>query len=412
MIELGLARIGRLLEHSPLLWRAIHVAGTNGKGSVCAYTSAMLRAGNVRCGRFTSPHLIDRWDCIAIDDKTVAEDLFREIEDKVKYKNHRDDIRASEFEILAATAFEIFSREKVVIGVVEVGLGGRLDATNILENQLATVITKIGIDHQPYLGNTIEEITKQKAGIMRNGVDCFADGSNEPSIIRILSEHAKLANTASFTLVPRNTEDIDHVWSILPKHDFETHQQINILLAYEVVKRVVSCASLSLDPRQLLPAIRKMHWPGRLQRLSIQPLTGRKEDVVLDGAHNAQSAGILGSHVDNKIRTQSTCVTWVIAISKGRDNQELLSYLLKSGDTLIATKFAQVDGMPWVHSAEVDEISDAARKFDVADHSRDIAGTAGEALRLATELSKGGPLVIAGSLYLVSDVCRLLREAE
>ena len=150
MIELGLQRIARLVKHTPQTWKAIHVAGTNGKGTICAYLSAMLFASGVRCGRFTWPHLIDRWDCITINEKTVNESVFLEAEKLVMKRNTDENIGASEFEILTATAFEIFHREKIEMGVIEVGLGGRLDATNVMPSsqKAVTVISKMGLDHQ------------------------------------------------------------------------------------------------------------------------------------------------------------------------------------------------------------------------------------------------------------------------
>src|SRR6187402_2890767 len=120
MIELGLARISRLLSFTPQPWKAIHVAGTNGKGSICAYLSAMLKASGVRCGRFTSPHLIDRWDCITINEQTVQEGTFRAAERLVNTRNNAGKIEASEFELLTATAFEVFQQEKIEMGVIEV----------------------------------------------------------------------------------------------------------------------------------------------------------------------------------------------------------------------------------------------------------------------------------------------------
>ncbi|MCJ1454992.1 folylpolyglutamate synthase [Mycoblastus sanguinarius] len=412
MIELGLARISRLLRDCQMSWRAIHVAGTNGKGSVCAYASAMLSAGKVKCGRFTSPHLIDKWDCITINDNTVAEDLFYEVEAKLKAKDQNEGIKASEFEILTATAFEIFNREKVEIGVVEVGLGGTHDATNLLDNPLVTVITKIGIDHQSFLGDTLEEIAHHKAGIMKMGALCVVDGSNLPKVINVLRKNAKDSKAASFVLVPQDTEAYDQVWNILQKGNFEDHQQMNISLAFEAVKHVFSSTSLSIEPHQFLPAILRAKWPGRLQHLSIESMTGRKDDVLLDGAHNAQSAEVLGSYVDRRLRTGVQPVTWVLAVSKGKPLQELLSHILRPGDNIVAVRFGQVDGMPWVRSAGTQEIIDAARNLDMADRCRWVSGHLGDALQLATELSNEGPLVIAGSLYLISDVLRYLRQVE
>ena len=183
MIDLGLARIGRLLQATPQSWRAIHVAGTNGKGSICAYLSAALRSNGLSCGRFTSPHLIDRWDCINVNGRAVSETVFRDVEKAVRQRDQAESLGATEFELLAATAFGVFQREKVEVGVVEVGLGGKLDATNALRHKVVTVIAKIGLDHQSFLGNTLEEIALQKAGIMRPGVPCVVDGSNHPSCL-------------------------------------------------------------------------------------------------------------------------------------------------------------------------------------------------------------------------------------
>ncbi len=412
MIELGLARITRLLKDTPIPWRAIHVAGTNGKGSVCAYASAMLNAANVNCGRFTSPHLIDRWDCITINEKSVDEDFFRKVEAVVKRKNQREDIKASEFEVLTATAFEIFNREKIEIGVVEVGLGGRNDATNILENPAVTVITKIGKDHQSFLGNTLEEIALHKAGIMKNGVHCVVDGSNVTGVLEVLKRNAAEVGAASLLLVPQDADLAGQVWSFAAKEELMEHQQMNVCLAFEAVKEVLSHLYPSLDPLRLLPSIPNAVWPGRLQNLNIRSLVGNKQSILLDGAHNSQSAEVLGRYVDQRLREKHCPMTWVIAMSKGKDIHELLCFLLRSGDNLIAVDFGPVDGMPWVCPEEADNILGAARGLGISDRSQTLSGNLGQAFQLAVRISDGGPLVAAGSLYLVSDVLRLLKQAE
>ena len=412
MIELGLARITRLIKDTPTPWRAIHVAGTNGKGSVCAYASAMLNAGNLNCGRFTSPHLIDRWDCITINEKSVDEDLFRQVEAVVKTRDQRENIRASEFEILTATAFEIFNREKIEIGVVEVGLGGRIDATNVLEHPAVTVITKIGKDHQSFLGSTLEEIASHKAGIMKNGVHCIADGSNITGVLEVLKRNAAEVGAASLLLVPQDADAASQIWNVVPKEELMHHQQMNLRLAFEAVKKVLSHCYPSLDPLRLLHSILDVVWPGRLQNLNIKPLVGHEREVLLDGAHNSQSAEVLGTYVDQRLREKHRPVTWMIAMSKGKDIQELLLFLLRSGDNLIAVDFGPVDGMPWICPEEADSILGAARGLGISDCSQTLSGNLAHALQLAVEISDGGPMVAAGSLYLVSDILRLLKQAE
>jgi len=188
MIELGLSRISQLVKYTPLTWKAIHIAGTNGKGSVASYLSSLLKRGKIRTGRFTSPHLIDRWDCIVIDEETVAKPVFDLVESEVKARNGKYNIGASEFELLTATAFGIFNRHRVDVGVVEVGLGGRLDATNVLtaEDVIVSIITKIGIDHQAVLGDTLGEIATEKGGIIKKGVPFLVDSTNPPEVLAAL----------------------------------------------------------------------------------------------------------------------------------------------------------------------------------------------------------------------------------
>ena len=411
MIELGLARIGRLLGDSILPWRALHVAGTNGKGSVCAYASSMLHAAGVPCGRFTSPHLIDRRDCITINEKIVEESLFRRIEDQVHLMNEKEHIGASEFELLTATAFYIFAEEKVKIGVVEVGLGGRLDATNILQNPLVTVITKIGKDHEALLGNTLEAIAYQKAGIMKSCVPCIVDSTNPERVLEVVARFGQEIGSGPIIRVPRHKGETEtQLWEFLTPTRYEQHQQTNIILALEAVKLTLTSIQLSPDLPQLIKAVQDTVWQGRLQPLTITSLTGRKENILVDGAHNEQSALALGAYVDRQLRVDEKPVTWVIAVSKGKNIQQMLGRLLKRGDNLIAVEFGPVDGMPWVAPTPSDEIVREAIAVNELHCNRAESGTVYEALQWASKTAAGGPLVVAGSLYLVSDVFRLLRD--
>ncbi|PQE27581.1 dihydrofolate synthetase fol3 protein [Rutstroemia sp. NJR-2017a BBW] len=394
MIELGLGRISRLLRHTPQPWKAIHVSGTNGKGSICAYLSAMLHASGVRCGRFTSPHLIDRWDCITIDEQPVRESIFREAEALVLKRNEAEKIEASEFELLTATAFEVFYKEKVEMGVIEVGLGGRLDATNAMENKAVTVIAKIGLDHQSLLGNTIEEIAREKAGIMRPGVPCVVDRSNIPSVQEVILNHAKEIGT---DVVLSSTESafLDEIKA----QDLVPHQMDNLACAYTAFH--LAYTKLESPLHRLLPAIQNIQWPGR------------QESILLDGAHNVQSAEVLGSYVDGRIRTSLNKVTWVLAASRGKELDGIMKEILREGDCVTAVEFGAVDGMPWVKAMAAGDILEAASAAGIDTARLHNSGTdLPGALRWAATVAQGGPIVIAGSLYLVSDTLRLLRDAE
>ncbi|KAI9798305.1 MAG: folylpolyglutamate synthase [Piccolia ochrophora] len=410
MIELGLSRIGRLLRRTSLPWRAVHVAGTNGKGSICAHVSAMLHAAGIPSGRFTSPHLIDRWDCVTLDEETVHESVFHEAEAAVKRRDREDGIGASEFEILTATAFEIFNDAKVHVAVVEVGMGGRLDATNIIRDPLVTVISKVGLDHQGFLGNTIEEIARQKAGIMKAGVLCIVDASNDSAVRDILLDHAKQVGAGPVVWSP-NDASAD-IWQVLPKDRYQEHERVNLACAVDAAKTVFKVSPGSIDFTDVLLAAEPVRWPGRLQVASLSGVSDRKEDVLIDGAHNVQSADVLASYVNGKVRRPGLAVTWLVAMSNGKDLAGLMSRLFATGDKLIAVEFGPVDGMPWVRPAKTaDLLAEAASVPGLSlGHAEDAGSDVRHGIERAVTVSGHGPLVIAGSLYLVSDVLRLVRD--
>ncbi|KAI1332785.1 FolC bifunctional protein [Xylariaceae sp. FL0255] len=393
MIDLGLARITALLKNTPQTWKAIHVAGTNGKGSICAYLNAMLRANSVSCGRFTSPHLIDRWDCITINDNAVSETKFRHFEDLVKRRNEDQSLGASEFELLTATAFEIFEAERVEFGVIEVGMGGRLDATNVLKHKCVTVISKIGLDHQLFLGNTLEEIAIQKAGIMRAGVPCVVDASNPKSVLDAFQTHAgTVGASVKLADLESSSPAADHIRD----KPLEPHQQQNLLCAYEAFHLAFQ-TSPSSSPGSLLSAATGTVWPGRLQTISIEKLTGRTEDVLLDGAHNPQSAEVLSTYVQKRLRSDDNPITWVLAASAGKDLSEILKMLLQNGDSIVSVEFGSVDGMPWVRPMSSDSILQAAADVGVSlSVQHDARTDVSSALQWATRTADGGPIVIAG----------------
>lgn len=401
MIELGLSRITRLLQHTPQSWKAIHVAGTNGKGSTCAYLSAMLHASGRSCARFNSPHFIDRWDCITINEKPVSEKLFLDTERLVKERDRRDSIGASEFELLTATAFEIMEREKVEFGVIEVGMGGDLDATNAMSHKVLTVVTKIGLDHQFILGDTIQEIAKTKAGIMREKVACIVDQSNDPSVLQVIKEHAKTVGAE--VVFP---SEVTSLKTALSQAGFEPHQIQNIANALEAFRR--ACPNEDVALERWLPTIKQARLPGRLQTVKIPP--GGKE-ILLDGAHNVQSAEVLAAYINKHLRRGGRPITWVLAASQGKDVKGILEVIIQPGDLTTATRFGPVDGMPWVRPQEPEEILNAAAQcgakiLDSHDDTADLSKALGSAL------DEGNPVVVAGSLYLVSDVLRWLRDQK
>jgi len=336
----------------------------------------------------------------------VRESVFRDAENLVLQRDRDDGIGASEFELLTATAFEVFAREKIDMGVIETGLGGRLDATNAMENKVVTVISKIGLDHQSFLGTTLEEISREKAGIMRPGIPCVLDRSNPPLVRKILEEYAREIGTD----VILSSSDSAFL-EALSDEDLEEHQWENLACAYTAFH--LAYTRIESPLHRLLPAIQNLNWPGRLQMVDIRSLSGRRQPILLDGAHNVQSAEILGSYVDRKLRKMGKRVTWVLAASQGKALEDMVKPLVHPGDGVAAVRFGEVKGMPWVHAVDSEDILAAVTASGVNTPQQYNAGSdIPSSLRWATAVADGGPIVVAGSLYLVSDVLRLLRDAE
>lgn len=449
MIQLGLQRISALvLRGQQQRWKAVHIAGTNGKGSVAAYVAALFlrpqHDGQVlKVGRFTSPHLVDRWDGIEVDGRPgLSRETFAEIEGEVRERDAQGKIGATEFEILTAVAWEVFGN--VDVGVVECGVGGARDATNVLRAQdvLVSVVTKVGLDHQDLLGRGLRQIALEKAGIIKPGVPVVVDGTNGWEVRSVMLERAREMGAEVFFTADegRVVEEVGLDADGLGERGggLAPHQKTNLavaLKAFEVAGRRLRemdskwshTTFTTPSPPQLADIVRHVAdtWQARLQRISIHSITGRSTEVLLDGAHNAQSAGVLGQYVDDLIRgRENKPVTWVIGMSKGKDMPEILRPLLRYGDSLVACQFGPVDGMPWVAAQDPSEICGAAERILQKQHSRhsgkDLTQQAGEmrvheypwtAVGEASLIAgEDRPIVIAGSLYLCSDVLRLLRD--
>ncbi|KAK6342876.1 folylpolyglutamate synthase [Orbilia javanica] len=439
-IDLALSRVVRLIPSSSLAWRALHVAGTNGKGSVCAYLSSALTSSGIRTGRFTSPHLVDRWDSISLNDKIVDSTLFHETEALVKKRNQDGNIGATEFELLTATAFEIFSKEKVELAVVEVGLGGRLDATNVIKDPLVTVLTKIGMDHVDILGDTVEKIAREKAGIMKPGAPCIVDASNPEGALGVINEVKGEVGAGEIILAAPEVDDVEDVPPPPPPPSEDTPapqpstipnlvkiktptfglQSYTPSLLGKYQHSNLACAIHALSvaaktyPQITAEAVKKgvseAKNPGRLQWITVKSSIGKKQEMIIDGAHNPEAAVALGQFVDENLRAriQQRNVTWVVGISHGKDAKGILGEFLKEGDVVSTVEFGPVDGMPWVKAEESAVLAKEAEKLVgprglVRSWGSDLKG----AVQWSCEVGCDGPIVIAGSLYLAGDVTRL-----
>lgn len=327
--------------------------------------------------------------------------------------NKRLGIGATEFEVLTATAFELFSSSAVEVGVVEVGLGGRGDATNILdaEHTLASVITKLGLDHQGFLGDTLEEIASAKAGIAKQGVAVVVDASNPPSAIDVVRQVVAEVGGGGGTVVlaaldggegsDSGSDGCDITTTAFGKLHFRkllpgAYQPFNLACAVNALS-LVAPRFPQLAPAAIIAGVAETKWPGRLEHLDISAVVPNGGTVLVDGAHNPQAQRELRVYVDEHIRPLARAgkVYWVLAAAKGKDVSGMIRELVADGDAVVATTFSRVDGMPWVQPVEPADILDAAPGRG-ANGVGDCVEAVADAVVRARE--QDAAVVVAGSL--------------
>jgi dihydrofolate synthase/folylpolyglutamate synthase len=337
-VHLGLERIHQLLQkldnpHQQI--PIIHIAGTNGKGSVCAYLSSVLTEAGYRVGRYTSPHLIDWTERICINQKPISPTELQECLERVVAATENNAETPTQFEIITAAAWLYFAEQKTDIAVIETGLGGRLDATNVCETPLASVITSISLDHWQILGPTVADIAGEKAGILK--AKC-------PAVIGELPESARI-------VVEKRIQELDcpSTW-VKPARDlgqgFAEYQlnqkavkikyQLPLLGKIQLMNSAIAIATLQtlqnqgwqISPTAIENGIAKTQWPGRLQQT-----TWKNRNILIDGAHNPAAAIALREYVDH-LNNHPSPINWVIGILATKDCEDILKALLKKGDRL------------------------------------------------------------------------------
>ena len=337
-IHLGLERIKQLLkklDNPQQKVPVIHIAGTNGKGSVCAYLSSILTEAGYRVGRYTSPHLIDWTERICINQKPISPTELQQYLERVIAATQNDTETPTQFEIITAVAWLYFAEQKADIAVIETGLGGRLDATNVCENPLVSVITSISLEHWQILGPTLADIAGEKAGILKP--KC-------PVAIGELPESAKIA-------IEKHIQELDcpATW-VKPARDLgqglaeyqlnqngvKVRYELPLLGKIQLMNSAIAIATLEIlqhrgwqiSETAIQNGIAKTQWPGRLQQT-----TWKNQTILIDGAHNPAAAIALREYVDN-LNTSQVPINWVIGIIATKDCDDILKALLKKGDRL------------------------------------------------------------------------------
>jgi len=409
-IKLGLENVATLcaaLGNPQNRFLSIHVAGTNGKGSVSAMLAGIMQEQGFRTGLYTSPHLARVEERICVDGEAIPPGRFRDLLERLKatidglMAGDRLAYHPTYFEVMTALAFLRFAERKVDIAVLEVGMGGRFDATNVIR-PLVSVITTIAKDHEKHLGSSLKKIAFEKAGIIKPGVPVVC-GVRSGDAHREIRRAARERGAPIVEVFGRGrmleARPIAGGYRFiyqggLGRYVFSPalagrHQGANAAVAIATAE-VASRIWKPLDKAKITKAVRETRWEGRMETVHRRPL------VLLDGAHNVEGAEALASHIREVIGQP---VVLVFAAMRDKDIRSLTRILFPVCGAVVLTR------VPYKRSAAPEDLAAAAPPFDGGVL---LEPDTRKAVRLALAESHGRtPVVIAGSLFLIGEVKRL-----
>lgn len=406
--KLGLENITYLLE---LLGRPqeglkiIHIAGTNGKGSTAAFLHGMLKAAGYRVGLYTSPYLQYFTERIQINGVDIPEErlasLTAVVKEKIEIMVAEGRNHPTEFEVVTALALLYYAEEKVDYLVLEVGLGGRLDATNVVKNPLLSIITPIGFDHMQYLGNTLEAIAYEKGGIIKeNGYTVVYPQSE--AVLKVFQE---LCSSKSNQLTISEAVGLDISYSGIDYQQFSVviqgkeykdikiklagnHQIYNCCNALTAIEVMKSERGLAINDEAIYKGLAETGWPGRMEVVRERPLT------IIDGAHNIHGAEALRGNIKTLLGQYK--ITLVIGMLEDKDIQGFLKLIIPMVDRVVTTR----PDNPRAMGAE-------ALKEKVISYGKPVYAhdDINEAIAKAEELTSENEVILyAGSLYMIGAV--------
>jgi dihydrofolate synthase/folylpolyglutamate synthase len=439
-INLGLQRIRCLLkllgnpeEHLPV----IHIGGTNGKGSTLAMLSSILRAAGYRVGTFTSPHLVSYTERFMICGQEIAEKelaaLLEEVLAQVAAVEQKTGEKPTEFEVLTAVAFLYFAREQVDVALLEVGLGGDIDSTNVVKKPLLAIITNVALDHTAYLGETRAEIARRKCGIIKEGCPVLT-GSTEEEVLAVLREQAAACRAPLYEITgdtrwlvqgeltvqgkkttqgksraagkaPEDKRQAGQYFALHTPHaDYHRlflplwgqHQPANAALAVRAAE-LLKEKGWKIEERHIRQGLAETQWAGRLELVGTNPL------VVLDGAHNPAGMAALAQWLSQQKEQKKTIqrVILVIGMLDDKNRAEAISRIGSLVDVAIITRPNSDRARTW---EQIKLLFDAPSKALVIE---DVAKALQKAL---VEASPQDLVLVTGSLYLIGEVKKLLKE--
>ncbi len=392
----------KLLNNPQKNYYTIHIAGTNGKGSTATYIESILKEAGFKTGIYTSPHLVRFNERICVNGEQISD---KEVVEAYEAINAVDlgKRKATFFEINTAMAFYYFSRKKVEWAIIETGMGGRFDATNVILPQVS-VITNLSIEHTDYLGSTIKDLAREKGGIIKPNTPVVT-GVSQPSGLRVLKELAEKQRAPLFQFkhdfsIRKNPKQTTYTYRGLQQTCKEVakplpgeHQKENLslgLAACELVfdKFKKSDPRYTLSPTLIRHGLSNAKWPGRLEIIMTNPL------VILDGAHNLKAAQVLGKYLTGTLSDKK--LTLVVGILDDKPYEEMLKLLVPCAQRVIVTK-AKTDRSleTWVLEESVKKITN--KKVEVIE---DVQMAVSHAI---STCSADDAICIAGSLYVAGE---------
>ncbi|MEH2013916.1 bifunctional folylpolyglutamate synthase/dihydrofolate synthase [Nostoc sp.] len=411
-VHLGLDRIVNLLAslgnpHHQI--PVIHVAGTNGKGSVCAYLSSVLTEAGYRTGRYISPHLVDWTERICLNEQPISSEEFSQLLEKVQAAIRPEDESATQFEVITAAAWLYFAQQQVDVAVVEVGLGGRLDATNVCLEPLVTIITSISREHWQQLGPTLADIAREKAGILKPGCPVVV-GPLPPDAEKVVRSRALELQCPIFT--PQPARQVASGWA-----EYQTIQNsksikypLPLAGQIQLTNSVLALTALEILQQQgwqisdeaIINGMAKTKWPGRMQWT-----TWNNHQLLIDGAHNTAAAQVLRQYVDSLDAVNHKPVNWVMGMFSDKDHADIFAALLQPGDRLYLVPIS-IEPWPGRTSADLDYLANLAYSLCPELGDRQIYPDLFTALEAATSTATTDDLIVlCGSLYLVGDFLQI-----
>ncbi|MGB4108196.1 MAG: Mur ligase family protein [Alphaproteobacteria bacterium] len=388
----------------------IHVAGTNGKGSIVATLRSALESAGYKVHAYTSPHLCTFNERIVLAGEQITDDFLESLVDEALQHNADKDITF--FELTTALAFAAFARTPADILLLEVGLGGRLDCTNIIDKPLVSIIGSISYDHMEFLGDTLQQIATEKGGIIKPGVPCVIAAQNPESqgagVVKILSEIAAqngspLSRSGAewFTHDQGDMFKFVHkdVEMILPRPNLQgTHQIANAGAAIAALEIIRDQFPVSTDA--LKSALTKIHWPARLQDLTKEFGMENGWELWLDGGHNEDAAHALAAHIEKWVQHDDKKLHLILGMMRRKDPVRFIEILQKH---LSSVTLVDIPGEPQAHTGQ-NMLKRVKSQLPGLDST--TQGNITAAIENLTANNEPGRILIAGSLYLAGHVLK------